>query len=58
MLENDFPYGSHITAIWTPLTRKRGCGVVVSATCESPYKDSRSRAWVRIPRAALFRKPP
>ena len=26
-----------------------------STTCESPWKDSRSRAWVRIPRAALFR---
>ena len=26
-----------------------------STTSESPWKDSRSRAWVRIPRAALFR---
>ena len=45
----------HITAIWTPLTRKRGCGRVVRH--RRPGKDSRSRAWVRIPRAALFRKP-
>ena len=43
----------HITAIWTPLTRKRGCGRVVRH--RRPGKDSRSRAWVRIPRAALFR---
>ena len=44
----------HITAIWTPLTRKRGCGRVVRH--RRPGKDSRSRAWVRIPRAALFQK--
>ena len=39
----------HIISMWTPLTRNRGRGIVVSATCERPEKDGRSRAWVRIP---------